>query len=203
MKETSMGLPQPSAQQDMDKLINARIKKIAESSNHQPLGLAYHRPESWSQFRQCFENVERKVREAGGRTIFGWTFHHRLVEAIPGPGYLFLTHHAVWHAPDGHLIDVTPYPEPKHHPIAPGGGILFLVDANALPVQRANLIAPLPLRFFTLNNDERFDAHVAWLDEEEQKKCAEIYAGRSTLSAENRSLSTHQVNVMDRPKPAS
>jgi hypothetical protein len=44
------------------------------------------------------------------------------VEAL---GNLFLTHHAVWHAPNGQMIDVTPYPDPKHHPLAPGGSILF------------------------------------------------------------------------------
>ena len=35
------------------------------------------------------------------------TFHHRFVERMPGPGYLFITHHAVWNAPDGSLVNVT------------------------------------------------------------------------------------------------
>src|SRR5262249_879898 len=48
---------------------------------------------------------------------------------IPEAAYLFLTHHAVWHAPDGRLVNVTPYPDPKHHPLpGPGSDILFLVD---------------------------------------------------------------------------
>jgi hypothetical protein len=169
----------PATGQDMDKLIKARIEEIAESISRQPLGLVHHQPEPWSQFARCFENVAQKVHEAGGQTMFGWTFHHRFVQDIPGSGYLFLTHHAVWHAPDGRLIDVTPYPEPKHHPLAPGGSILFLVDMNALPIKRANLIAPLPLRFFALDDDQCLASYVERLNEEEQRKCGELYAGQS------------------------
>ena len=142
---------------ELTKLVKARIDTVAPTISAQPLGLAYHRPESWADASRCFENVSRKGSRDGGRTQFGWTFHLRFVEDIPDASYLFLTHHAVWHAPDGHLVNVTPYPDPKHHPLPrPGADILFLVDDKALPVRNRNIIAPLPLQFFTLHGDESF-----------------------------------------------
>jgi hypothetical protein len=71
--------------------------------------------------------------------------------AMPGPGYVFVTHHAVWNAPDGYLVNVTLYPERLHYPLSPDwNNILFLVDDNALPFERQNFLAPLALRFFSV-----------------------------------------------------
>lgn len=166
---------------DISKLVKARIDIIAPTISAQPLGLAYHRPEDWADAARCLENVARKVSQHGGRTQFGWTFHLRFLQDAPDLGYLFITHHAVWHAPDGRLVNMTPYPEPKHHPLPrPGSDILFLVDDKALPVQTDQLIAPLPLRFFALTDDERLAAHVKRLNDEEQEKCGRIYAGRGS-----------------------
>jgi hypothetical protein len=164
----------------LTKLVKARIDAIAPTISAQPLGLAYHRPESWADSSRCFENVSRKVAQDGGRTQFGWTFHLRFAEQIPDVAYLFLTHHAVWHAPDGGLVNVTPYPDPKHHPLpSPGSDILFLVDDKAEPVRSGNIIAPLPLRFFALYGDERLTAYVERLNAEEEERCRLIYAGLS------------------------
>ena len=108
---------------------------------------------------------------------FGWTFHHRLVESLPGPGYLFLTHHAVWHAPSGELVDVTPYPDVKHRPIGPIGSILFLVDDKAKPFTSEKMIAPLPLRFFAIDEAGDMLKYVQGLNEKEQAACQALYSG--------------------------
>ncbi|SRR5216684_2039796 len=166
------------APSDLTKLVKARIDAIAPTISRQPLGLVSHLPESWAEAAKCFENVSRKVSQDGGRTQFGWTFHLRFVEDIPGPGYLFLTHHAVWNAPDGRLVNVTPYPDPRHYPLPrPGADILFLVDDKAMPVRTEKLVAPSPLQFFALNDDERLAAYVKRLNDEEQEKCRKLYAG--------------------------
>ncbi|MDR3420178.1 MAG: hypothetical protein P4L80_02870 [Xanthobacteraceae bacterium] len=167
----------PTPFPNIDQLIKAKIAVIAATISEQQLGLVHHRPEASAQPARCFENVDRKVAQDGGRIQFGWTFHHRYVERIPGPGYLFVTHHAVWHAPDGQLIDVGQYPDRKHHPLAPGGSILFLVDDKARPVRTENLVAPLPLRFFALAEDRELAAYVAKLNDDEQEECGKIYAG--------------------------
>ena len=153
------------------------IKIFSATISHQPLGLAIHRPEHWARPTRCFENVLGKVGRDGGATRFGWTFHYRIA---PGTGgYLFVIHHAVWHAPDGRLVDVTPFhDDPKHHPITEGNGVLFLVDDAARPVETENLIAPLPMRYFPLSDDERLVSYVGKLNHEEQLKCQEIYEGR-------------------------
>lgn len=164
--------------ESLERLIQARIEAVARLIGGQHLGLAVHAPEPFAETARCFENVAHKVFRDGGRTMFGWTFHHRRIEDIPGPGYLFLTHHAVWHAPDGRLVDVTPYPEPQHKPLRASDGIIFLADREAKPIRKGNIIAPRPLRFFGLNQDERLAAHVAMLEAQERATCEAIYAGQ-------------------------
>jgi hypothetical protein len=158
-------------------LLKTRIDAISKSISAQPLGLAYHRPEAWANPARCFENAARKAAQDGGRLQFGWTFHHRLVERLPGPGYLFLTHHAVWNAPSGHLIDVTPYPAEKHRPIGPEGSILFLVDDKAKPFTSEKMIAPLPLRFFALDEEASMLEYIKGLNEKEQAACQALHTG--------------------------
>ncbi len=170
-------------QSELTRLVKARIDALAPTISSQPFGFAYHRPENWADASRCFENVSRKVTQEGGRVQFGRTFHLRFPEDIPEAAYLFLTHHAVWHAPDGRLVNVTPYPDPKHHPLpGPGSDILFLADDSAQPVRSGNVIAPLPLRFFPLYGDERLTAYVERLNADEQEKCRRIYAAGSGSS---------------------
>jgi hypothetical protein len=84
------------------------IERFARTISGQPLGLAKYAPEPWADIRLCFENARRKAEQDGGQARFGWMFQHKLVEAIPGLGYLIAIHHAVWRAPSGYLFDVTP-----------------------------------------------------------------------------------------------
>ena len=95
---------------------------------------------------------------------------------MPGQSYLFITHHAVWHAPDGSLVNVTPYPDPKHYPLpAPGQDILFVVDQKATLVPAINGAGPLPMQFFALGDDDRLLDYVKKLNEDEQEKCRKLY----------------------------
>ncbi len=52
-------------------------------------------------YRNCYENVEARVRNRGGRIQYGWYISENdlMCEAI---------HHAVWEDNKGDLIDVTP-----------------------------------------------------------------------------------------------
>lgn len=152
------------------------IEEFAATISKQPLGLARYLPEVWGQPTQCFENVWHKVLRDGGQVWFGWMFHHRVVANIPGPGYLIAVHHAVWHEPEGHLIDVTPfYSEPKHHPISPGGDVLFLVDDSATPITREKFVGPRPSQFYPLSADERLLTHVQQLVRNEEQRLRQIY----------------------------
>jgi hypothetical protein len=153
------------------------IDAFASMISRQPLGLAYHLPEPWAKAGRCFENVKEKVERESGAVRFGWTFHYRVA---PGTGeYLFVTHHAVWHAPDLKIIDVTPFHDnPKHRPITQNGSVLFLVDNAAQPVVTNHLIAPRPLRFFPLGDNKRLLDYVDQLKRAEDEKCREIYERR-------------------------
>jgi len=118
-----------------------------------------------------------KVKRCGGRERFGWMFHYRVVPEIDGLGYLIAVHHAVWHAPDGCLIDVTPFhADEKHHPITAAGDVLFLVDDQAEPLFIHNQLAPLPSKFHALCADARLIAHVEKLRIDEQSACQRIYS---------------------------
>lgn len=131
--------------------VQVHLKAFARTISSEPLGLAVHRPEAWAKPTRCFENANHQAQRRGGRVLFGWMFHYRVVAHIPGPGYLIAVHHAVWHAPTGELIDVTPFhDDPKHHPISPGGDVLFLVDTKAQPVAVNSAIAPMPSRHYAL-----------------------------------------------------
>lgn len=52
----------------------------------------------------CSDGVALRVRESGGRILYGWTIWER-------PSVLYTAEfHAVWSAPDGTLHDITPKP---------------------------------------------------------------------------------------------
>src|SRR5580698_5888752 len=101
--------------------IRGRITEIASRTNGPKPGLVHHQPEEWALPSRCFENVTEKVHRDGGSAIYGWTFHLRFVEHRLDEAYMFITHHAIWHSPDGSLVNVTPYPDDKHYPL-PGPG---------------------------------------------------------------------------------
>ena len=150
--------------------------QIASRTGGPKPGLVHHRPEEWAHPSRCFENVAEKIRKDGGRIIYGWTFHLRFVEHAPDEAYLFITHHAVWHSPDGSLVNVTPYPDDKHYPL-PGSeqDFVFLTDTNAKPVPTKAGAASLPLEFFPLGDDTRLVEYVKQMNQEEQEKCRKHY----------------------------
>lgn len=158
---------------------HAGVKAFAAMISRRPLlGLASHRPELWAQPRRCFENAMEKVRRDGGNILFGWTFN--LHDASDIGEYITATHHAVWHAPGGHLIDVTPFLDDRRlNPYTEKGGVLFLVDNAAKPVVTDKLMAPLPLRYFPLSDDERLRDYLNELSREEELECRKIYEGRA------------------------
>ena len=168
----------------MESLIKASIDAIAPTISTQALGFVYHRPETWAAPLGVLRTSTGKVVQRGGRIQFGWrTSHHRYVELISGAGGPFVTHHAVWHAPYGPLVDVTPYPNGKHRPPGPSGSILFLVDDEAQPIKTEKLIAPMPLRFFALSNDRPLVAYVQERTKKEQETCQAIFAGGSKAAS--------------------
>ena len=156
--------------------VHSHLKVFAQTISKEPLGLALYRPQSWAQPTRCFENAERQAEQQGGSAILGWMFHYRVVADIAGPGYLIAAHHAVWHTTTGQLVDVTPFhADPKHHPIAPGGDVLFLVDSEARPVTVGSNITARPSRFHAIDRAERLVAHVRRLQQKEQEACRTLY----------------------------
>jgi hypothetical protein len=158
--------------------VRPHLEAFARTISREPLGLALHRPQAWATPTRCFENAVRQAKQKGGPALFGWMFHYRVVEDIPGPGYLIAVHHAVWHSPTGQLVDVTPlHDDPKHQPISLGGDVLFLVDTSAHPIAVGVTVGPRPSRFYALDADERLVAYVRGLQDAEDEACRDLYAG--------------------------
>ncbi|HML28910.1 MAG TPA: hypothetical protein PKE16_08740 [Hyphomicrobium sp.] len=149
-----------------EKLLKSAINKAAREISAQPLGLAIQRADDDAVAVQCFSNVDKKMLKAGGRKQFGWSVHHRYADKIPGPGYIYFTHHAVWVDPRGHLIDVTPYPEARHRPLPAPGDTPFLMDDKAVPTKGL----ALPPRFFAVDEGEALATYVDELNAEAQAK---------------------------------
>jgi hypothetical protein len=145
-----------------------RIQAIASRISSEPLAGARHAPEPSASPTQCFSNAQRKAQQAGGGVLFGWMFQARELAALPGRACLLAVNHAVWHAPDKKLIDVTPFhSDPQHHPIVVNGdAVLFLIDSSATPLRNEHVGLPLPSWFFPLT-DEAVAAHVAELASKE------------------------------------
>jgi hypothetical protein len=146
-----------------------RIQAIAPKISSEPLAGARPAPEASASPAQCFSNAQRKAQQAGGEVLYGWMFQASELAALPGHGCLLAVNHAVWHAPDKKLIDVTPFhSDPKHHPIVVNGGaVLFLIDSSATPLRNEHVGLALPSWFFPLTDDEAVVAHVAKLGSKE------------------------------------
>lgn len=69
----------------------------------------------WSRLHECFPNVQRMIREQGGRQVNGWAiwqWANIMVEVEA---------HSVWQSPEGELVDITPHDNEEKR-------ILFLCD---------------------------------------------------------------------------
>ncbi len=93
-----------------------RLEKLLKAS-HDPFFVDV-RPEPWALVSECFPNVERKVKESGGRMVIGW-------QVWKSPNLIEGEFHGVWEDPDGNLIDITPKEPPFER-------ILFVEDENAV-----------------------------------------------------------------------
>jgi hypothetical protein len=147
----------------------ARIQLIAPGISSGPLAGARYSPEAAASPTQCFSNAQGKAQESGGGVLYGWMFHHREATALPGQGYVLAVNHAVWHAPDKKLIDVTPFHDnPHHHPIVVNGdAVLFLIDSTAEPLRSDHAGLALPSWLFPLTDGEAIAAYVAELTSKE------------------------------------
>jgi hypothetical protein len=151
------------------KEIVARIQLIAPKISGEPLAGARYSPEASASPTQCFSNAQRKAQQSGGGVLYGWMFHYREPTVLPGQGYVLAVNHAVWHAPDKKLIDVTPFHDnPHHHPIVVNGdAVLFLIDSTATPLRSDHAGLALPSWFFPLTDDEAIATYVAELTAKE------------------------------------
>lgn len=84
-------------------------------SPHPPVYLAVE-PGPDDKPLECFLNVLRRVETAGGEMVTGWLIH-----SWPGV-FIEAQHHAVWSPPEGGLVNITPWSEPR---------VLFVPDPTA------------------------------------------------------------------------
>ena len=159
-----------------EKAIMKLLSTFARTISHQSFGLISHIPEPDSIVNACYKNADLKVERDGGSVQYGWVFAHRLTAAFESVGYFIATHHSVWRDPNKRLIDVTPFnSEVKHQPLNVDGKVYFLTDDKAEPVQVEGIGAPLPMRFFPLNNGKKLQAYLEELRVKEEIACQQYY----------------------------
>jgi len=81
----------------------------------------------------CFGNVERRIERAGGGRRYGWAIWTHGNVMIEGE------FHAVWIAPDGRLVDVTPHDIESEIVFVPDKRIQWETDA---PRNRRRALRP-------------------------------------------------------------
>lgn len=83
---------------EINKNIDRLLKKIQAEFEPEIVPVKI---ESFSEIRDCYGNVEKKIKKDGGGIYYGWIIHQTniLCEA---------EHHAVWKDNNDNLIDITP-----------------------------------------------------------------------------------------------
>ena len=150
-----------------DILFNA-IQSFAKSISKETFGLVYYRPDKESIATNCITNVIHYVEKHGGSAIYGWYFGHR--ESAKFGNYLIATHHSVWRAPDGILIDITPFHEElKHQPLTNQGSVIFQVNTIAKPIKQGKRLIPRPLKYYAIGKSKELDEYLETQRAEEAK----------------------------------
>lgn len=97
--------------------INNNVSKISKAlkAEYDPIYVDVI-PEPQTKESDCFRIVPNKIRESGGKAIFGWTIweHKYFIEAEC---------HTVWEDNEGNLLDITPKQNNSQR-------ILFIEDDN-------------------------------------------------------------------------
>lgn len=79
--------------------------------------------DSESEPLECFRNVERKIKLAGGSRRYGWVIWKHGASMIEGE------FHSVWISPDGSLVDVTPHDDEQKIVFVPDKSIKWATEA--------------------------------------------------------------------------
>jgi hypothetical protein len=84
--------------------INALYETLLEKiqAKYSPINVVIE-PDPQATISNCFQNVARKVLNAGGSVIYGWAL-------LPQRHILEAEKHAIWLSPEGKYIDITPRP---------------------------------------------------------------------------------------------
>lgn len=167
------------------KTIDDHVKQLVEKIDptHEPLYVPV-KPERGAEELDCFRVVERKVKAAGGKVVYGW-------QVWKTPHLIEAECHAVWQNPQGDLIDLTP----KQFPVSK---ILFLEDENIeyegkqIDNIRLNissndltddLITVSEENYAFLNRGDRADAYQLILTNEQQRHLEYIQMMQYMISA--------------------
>ena len=150
-----------------------RLLEFAKKISSEAFGLVKHQPEPWAEPMMCFRNLQRKVARDGGRAINGWIF---LAKAAEFGEYFIATHHAVWLAPNGAFLDVTPFhSNENNHPLSEKGCPYYLIDGDARPATVGAIPIALASKFFPVTNSPVLMAYVKTLTRKEHERCENLY----------------------------
>ena len=150
-----------------------RLQEFAKTISSGAFGLVKHQPEPWAEPMMCFRNLQTKVARDGGRAVNGWVFQAKGAEFGE---YFIATHHAVWLAPNGTFLDVTPFhSNENNHPLSENGCPYYLIDDDARPATVRAVPFALASKFFPATNSPVLMAYVKTLTRKEHERCDFFY----------------------------
>lgn len=143
------------------------IESFAKLLSSQQLVFVKHSPAQYAQYKYCLENVAHHTQQFGGKPICGWRFRNHEPQGMPQQYYLTAEHHCIWLNNDI-LLDITPLPQDKVlYLLMNQGNHIFLPDNNADPIWNSAMLAPLPVQYYALDNNQSLKEYVNVLQEKE------------------------------------
>lgn len=91
--------------------INDKVRKFVTENlwlDSAPIWIP-SKPRPGARFSDCFATVDSQIADLGGEKVFGWVIWERPKVLIEGE------FHAIWKAPDGTLLDLSPRPDGERH----------------------------------------------------------------------------------------
>lgn len=143
------------------------IENFAKFLSSQQLIFVKHSPVLDAEYKYCLANVAHHTQHFGGKPKCGWRFRNHEPKDMPQQYYLTAEHHCIW-LNNGILLDITPLPQDKAlYPLMNQDNHIFLPDNNADPIWNSVMLAPLPVQYYAIGNNQSLKEYVNALQEQE------------------------------------
>ncbi len=145
------------------------IENFAKLISSQQLIFVKHSPVPDAEYKYCLTNVAHHTQQFGGKPKCGWRFRQHELKDMSQQYYLSAEHHCIWQN-NNILLDITLLPSDKAlYPLMNQDQQVFLPDNNADPIWTSVMLAPLPVQYYAIGDNQHLKEYVNALQEREWK----------------------------------